>query len=159
MRRLGEIRWRVIGGEIEVELQDQVNRSGRPRDPHLPDLHTLICLEFLRTAAAHVELLEANEVPDGLTRGRERSWPADQDAAGRFILRQAHDGSLRPRLEQRVNPLLITHDRALHAVSDVCFDLLAERGIRREQVVALFQELGERARAQAQPLSTTGEDG
>lgn len=26
MRRLGELRWRVIGGEVEVEVQDQVNR-------------------------------------------------------------------------------------------------------------------------------------
>ena len=155
MRRLGELRWRVIGGEIEVELQDQVNRSGRPRDPRLPDVHTLVCLEFIRAAAGYIETLEAGGMPAALTRGRERSWPADQDAAGRFILRQAHDGSLLPKLEQQVNPLLIAHDRALHAVSDVCFDLLAERGIRREQVVALFQELGERAQA----LPPAGEDG
>lgn len=145
MRRLGELRWRVVAGEVEVELQDQVNRSGRPRDPRLPDIHTLVCLEFIRTAAGQIEALEGGRTPEGLTRGRERSWPADQDAEGRFILRQLHDGALRPKLEQRVNPLLITHDRVLHAVSDVCFDLLEERGIGREQVVALFQELGARA--------------
>ncbi len=146
MRRLGELRWRAIGDEVEVELQDQVNRSGRPRDPRLPDVHTLVCLEFLRTAAAHLEALEAGATPEGLTRGRERDWPAQQDAAGRFILRQAHDGGLLAKLEQRVNPLTMSHDRALAAVSDVCFDLLAERGITREQVIALFYELDERAR-------------
>ena len=35
---------------------------------------------------------------------------------------------------------------ALHAVADVCFDLLAERGIERAQVIALFLQLGEAAR-------------
>ena len=147
MRRLGELRWRAVGDEVEVELQDQVNRSGRPRDERLPDVHTLVCLEFLRAAASHLEALEAGATPEGLTRGRERDWPAQQDAAGRFILRQAHDGGLLAKLEQRVNPLTMTHDRALTAVSDVCFDLLAERGIGREQVVALFYELDERARS------------
>lgn len=152
MRRLGELRWRVMAGEVEVELQDQVNRSGRPRDPNLPDIHTLVCLEFIRMAASYIEALEANAQPAGLTRGRDRSWPVGQDAAGRFALRQAHDGALLPRLEQHVTPLTIGHDRALHAVSDVCFDLLEERGIRREQVIALFQELGEHARGVA-PVS------
>jgi hypothetical protein len=145
MRRLGELRWRVIGGEVEVELQDQVNRSGRPRDPALPDIHTLICLELIRLSAQYIEVIEANGMPEGLTRGRDRSWPPNQDAAGRFILRQLHDGSLQPKLEQQVNPLLITHDRALHAVADVCFDLLEERGIGRAQVIALFLQLGEEA--------------
>ncbi len=145
MRRLGELRWRVIGGEVEVELQDQVNRSGRPRDPDLPDIHTLVCLEFIRLAAQYIELIEANGMPEGLTRGRDRSWPSNQDAAGRFILRQRHDGTLQPKLEQQINPLLITHDRSLHAVADVCFDLLEERGIARAQVIALFLQLGERA--------------
>ena len=147
MRRLGELRWRAIGDEVEVELQDQVNRSGRPRDESLPDVHTLVCLEFLRAAAGHLEALETGATPEGLTRGRERDWPVQQDAAGRFILRQAHDGGLLAKLEQRVNPLTMSHDRALAAVSDVCFDLLAERGIAREQVVALFYELDERARS------------
>lgn len=146
MRRLGELRWRVLAGEIEVELQDQVNRSGRPRDPDLPDIHTLVCLEAIRNAAAAIETLEAHGMPEGLTRGRDRAWPPEQDAAGRFILRQAHDGALVPKLEQQVNPLTMAHDRALHAVSDVCFDLLAERGIERAQVIALFQGLGARAR-------------
>jgi hypothetical protein len=146
MRRLGELRWRVIAGEVEVELQDQVNRSGRPRDPDLPDIHTLVGLEFIRLSAHYIERLDEDEIPDGLTRGRDPSWPSNQDAAGRFILRQAHDGALLTKLEQRVNPLLITHDRALHAVADVCFDLLAERGIGREQVVAFFLQLGEAAR-------------
>jgi hypothetical protein len=146
MRRLGELRWRVITGEVEVELQDQVNRSGRPRDPSLPDVHTLVCLEFIRLSAHYIEQLDEELLPEGLTRGRDPSWPSNQDAAGRFILRQAHDGALLPKLEQRVNPLLITHDRALHAVADVCFDLLAERGIAREQVIALFLQLGESAR-------------
>ena len=145
MRRLGELRWRVIGGEVEVELQDQVNRSGRPRDPDLPDIHTLVCLELIRLAAQYIEVIEANGLPDGLTRGRDRSWPSNQDAAGRFILRQLHDGTLQPKLEQQVNPLLITHDRALHAVADLCFDLLEERGIARAQVIALFLQLGEQA--------------
>lgn len=145
MRRLGELRWRVIGGEVEVELQDQVNRSGRPRDPDLPDIHTLVCLEFIRLAAQYIELIEANGMPEGLTRGRDRSWPSNQDAAGRFILRQRHDSTLQPKLEQQINPLLITHDRSLHAVADVCFDLLEERGIARAQVIALFLQLGERA--------------
>lgn len=148
MRRLGELRWRVIGGEVEVELQDQVNRSGRPRDPKLPDIHTLVCLEFIRLAAQYIEVIEANGLPTGLTRGREHSWPPHQDAAGRFILRQAHDQGLIPRLEQQINPLLITHDRALHAVADVCFDLLEERGIARAQVIALFLQLGEQAQGQ-----------
>lgn len=147
MRRLGELRWRVLAGEVEVELQDQVNRSGRPRDSRLPDIHTLVCLEFIRTAAVYIEQLESNETPAGLKRGRERSWPAEQDAEGRFRLRQLHDGALESKLEQQVNPLLITHDRALHAVSDVCFDLLEERGVSREQVIALFHELGARAQA------------
>lgn len=146
MRRLGELRWRVIAGEVEVELQDQVNRSGRPRDPDLPDIHTLVCLEFIRHSAGVIERLDAGETPEGLTRGRDRAWPSNQDAAGRFILRQLHDGALQGKLEQQANPLLITHDRALHAVADVCFDLLAERGIAREQVVALFLQLGEAAR-------------
>jgi hypothetical protein len=146
MRRLGELRWRVIDGEVEVELQDQVNRSGRPRDPDLPDIHTLVSLEFIRLSAHYIERLDEDETPDGLTRGRDRAWPSNQDAAGRFILRQAHDGSLVTKLEQQVNPLLITQDRALHAVADVCFDLLAERGIGREQVVAMFLQLGEAAR-------------
>ena len=146
MRRLGELRWRVIDGEVEVELQDQVNRSGRPRDPNLPDIHTLVCLEYIRLSAHHIERLDGEEMPEGLTRGRDPAWPSNQDAAGRFLLRQAHDGELLTRLEQRVNPLLITHDRALHAVADVCFDLLAERGIGREQVVAFFLQLGEAAR-------------
>ena len=146
MRRLGELRWRVIDGEVEVELQDQVNRSGRPRDPDLPDIHTLVSLEFIRLSAHYIERLDEDETPDGLTRGRDRSWPSNQDAAGRFILRQAHDGALVTKLEQQVNPLLITQDRALHAVADVCFDLLAERGIGREQVVAMFLQLGEAAR-------------
>ena len=146
MRRLGELRWRVIAGEVEVELQDQVNRSGRPRDERLPDVHTLICLEFIRISAQYIEVLEANGMPEGLTRGRDRSWSPDQDAAGRFILRQAHDGAMVLKLEQQVNPLLITHDRALHAVADVCFDLLGERGITRAQVIALFVQLGEQAR-------------
>lgn len=146
MRRIGELRWRVLAGEVEVELQDQVNRSGRPRDPHFPDIHTLVCLEFIRTAAACLECLERGDTPDGLVRGRDRAWPAEQDAAGRFALRQDNAGALLGGLEQRVNPLTIGHEGVLHAVSDVCFDLLAERGIRREQVVALFQELGERAR-------------
>ena len=145
MRRLGELRWRVVGGEVEVEAQDQVNRSGRPRDPRLPDVHTILCLEFIRTAALYIEALQDNRTPEGLARGRERDWPPAQDANGRFILHQSHDGTLLGKLEQRVNPLTIGHDRALHAVSDVCFDLLAERGIEREQVVALFQELEERA--------------
>jgi hypothetical protein len=148
MRRLGELRWRVIAGEVEVELQDQVNRSGRPRDERLPDVHTLVCLEFIRLSAQYIEVLEANGMPEGLTRGRDRAWSPDQDAAGRFILRQAHDGAMLPKLEQRVNPLLITHDRALHAVADVCFDLLEERGISRAQVIALFMQLGEQAQAQ-----------
>ena len=146
MRRLGELRWRVIAGEVEVELQDQVNRSGRPRDERLPDIHTLVCLEFIRLSAQHIETLEANGMPAGLTRGRDPGWAANQDAAGRFILRQLHDGALQPKLEQQVNPLLITHDRALHAVADVCFDLLEERGITRPQVIALFEQLGEQAR-------------
>jgi hypothetical protein len=146
MRRLGELRWRVVAGEVEVELQDQVNRSGRPRDERLPDIHTLVCLEFIRVSAQYIEALEANGVPEGLARGRDRSWSPDQDAAGRFILRQAHDGAMVPKLEQQVNPLLITHDRALHAVADVCFDLLEERGITRAQVIALFVQLGEQAR-------------
>lgn len=146
MRRLGELRWRVVSGEVEVELQDQVNRSGRPRDPSLPDIHTLVCLEFIRLSAHYIEQLDEERMPEGLTRGRDRSWPSNQDATGRFILRQAHDGALQPKLEQQVNPLLITHDRALHAVADVCFDLLAERGIAREQVIALFLQLGESAR-------------
>jgi hypothetical protein len=150
MRRLGELRWRVIAGEVEVELQDQVNRSGRPRDADLPDLHTLICLEFIRLAAQYIEELEANGMPEGLTRGRDRTWPSNQDAAGRFILRQAYDKSLVQKLEQQINPLLITHDRALHAVADICFDLLGERGIAREQVIALFLQMGE----QAQGLTT-----
>lgn len=149
MRRLGELRWRVIGGEVEVELQDQVNRSGRPRDEQLPDIHTLVCLEFIRLSAQQIEVLEANGMPEGLTRGRDRGWPPDQDAAGRFILRQAHDGALVPKLEQQVNPLLITHDRALHAVADVCFDLLEERGIARAQVIALFLQMEEQARGGA----------
>ena len=72
MRRLGELRWRASGDEVEVELQDQVNRSGRPRDPSLPDVHTLVCLEFLRAAASHLEALEVGRTPEGLTRGRER---------------------------------------------------------------------------------------
>ncbi len=146
MRRLGELRWRVIAGEIEVDLQDQVNRSGRPRDPRLPDIHTLLALESIRVAASFVEILDANETPDGLTRGRDPAWPPEQDAAGRFILRQGHDGALLPKLEQAVNPLMIAHDRVLHALSDVCFDLLAERGIERAQVIALFQELDARSR-------------
>ena len=146
MRRLGELRWRVVAGEVEVELQDQVNRSGRPRDPNLPDIHTLVCIEYIRLSAHQIERLDEGEVPEGLTRGRDRSWPAGQDAAGRFILRQAHDGALLTKLEQQVNPLLITHDQALHAVADVCFDLLAERGIGRDQVVAFFLQLGEAAR-------------
>ena len=146
MRRLGELRWRVIAGEVEVELQDQVNRSGHPRDPRLPDVHTLICLEFIRLSAHYTERLEEGELPEGLTRGRDPSWPSNQDAAGRFILRQAHDGALLTKLEQRINQLLITHDRALHAVADVCFDLLEERGIDRGQVVSLFLQLGEAAR-------------
>ncbi len=150
-RRLGELRWRVLAGEVEVEVQDQVNRSGRPRDESLPDLHTLLCLEFIRLAAQYIEVLEQNGMPAGLTRGREPGWPSNQDAVGRFILRQAHDGSLMPRLEQRVNPLLITHDRTLHAVADICFDLLAERGIERAQVIALFLQLGEQAEQQSQP--------
>lgn len=145
-RRLGELRWRVIGGEVEVELQDQVNRSGRPRDARLPDIHTLVCLEFIRAAAARIAALAENQPVEGLSRGRDRSWPAHQDAAGRFRLRQAHDGSLLALLEQRVNPLLIGHDRALHAVSDVCFDLLEERGIGRDDVIALFEELDARSR-------------
>lgn len=148
MRRLGELRWRIIGGEVEVELQDQVNRSGRPRNPDLPDIHTLVCLEFIRLAAQYIEVIEANGLPEGLTRGRDRSWPANQDAAGRFILRQMHDGNLQPKLEQQINPLLITHDRSLHAVADVCFDLLEERGIARAQVIALFLQLGEQAQGQ-----------
>lgn len=152
MRRLGELRWRVIAGEVEVELQDQVNRSGRPRDPSLPDVHTLVCLEFIRLAAQQIEVLEANGMPDGLTRGREPHWPANQDAAGRFILRQNHRQELQGKLEQRVNPLLITHDRALHAVADICFDLLAERGIDRAQVIALFLQLGEQAQEEATAL-------
>ncbi len=146
MRRLGELRWRVIAGEVEVELQDQVNRSGRPRDPRLPDVHTLICLEFIRLSAHYTERLEEGELPEGLTRGRDPAWPSNQDAAGRFILRQAHDGALLTKLEQQINQLLIAHDRALHAVADVCFDLLEERGIDRGQVVSLFLQLGEAAR-------------
>lgn len=146
MRRLGELRWRVLAGEVEVELQDQVNQSGRPRDPRLPDIHTLICLEFIRTAASYLAALERQERPAGLTRGRDRAWPAEQDAAGRFMLRQLHDASLQAELEQQVNPLLSAHDRVLHAVSDVCFDVLAERGIAREQVVALFEEMAARTR-------------
>ncbi len=146
MRRLGELRWRVVAGEVEVEVQDQVNRSGRPRDARLPDVHTLICLEFIRTSARYIEAIEANGMPEGLSRGRDRAWSPDQDAAGRFILRQTHDGAMLPKLEQQTNPLLMTHDRALHAVADVCFDLLEERGIAREQVVALFLQLGEQAR-------------
>ncbi|MGN6359944.1 MAG: hypothetical protein ACTHNK_06110 [Thermomicrobiales bacterium] len=146
MRRLGELRWRAVAGEIEVEVQDQVNRSGRPRDPNLPDIHTLVCLEFIRNAAATIEALAENNPPPGLTRGRDRAWMADQDAAGRFILRQDHDGALLPKLEQQVNPLTIAHEQVLHAVSDVCFDLLAERGIAREQVVAFFQQLDTAAR-------------
>ena len=146
MRRLGELRWRVVAGEVEVEVQDQVNRSGRPRDERLPDVHTLVCLEFIRVSAQYIEVLEANGMPEGLTRGRDRAWSPDQDAAGRFILRRAHDGALVPKLEQQVNPLLITHDRALHAVADVCFDLLEERGITRAQVIALFLQMGEEAR-------------
>ena len=148
MRRLGELRWRVVAGEVEVELQDQVNRSGRPRDERLPDVHTLVCLEFIRVSAQYIEVLEANGMPEGLTRGRDRAWSPDQDAAGRFILRQAHDGAMVPKLEQQVNPLLITHDRALHAVADVCFDLLEERGITRAQVIALFVQMGEEARVE-----------
>jgi hypothetical protein len=146
MRRLGELRWRAVAGEIEVEVQDQVNRSGRPRDPGLPDIHTLICLEFIRNAAASIEALAENNTPPGLSRGRDRTWTANQDAAGRFMLRQAHDGALLPKLEQQVNPLTIAHEQVLHAVSDVCFDLLAERGLTREQVVAFFQQLDTAAR-------------
>ena len=146
MSRLGQPRWRVIAGEVEVELQDQVNRSGRPRDPRLPVVHTLVCLEFIRLSAHCTERLEEGELPEGLTRGRDPAWPSNQDAAGRFILRQAHDGALVTKLEQQINQLLITHDRALHAVADVCFDLLEERGIDREQVVLLFLQLGEAAR-------------
>jgi hypothetical protein len=63
MRRLGELRWRVVAGEVEVELQDQVNRSGRPRDPRLPDIHTLVCLEFLRAAAGALETLAVGGAP------------------------------------------------------------------------------------------------
>ena len=56
-----------------------------------------------------------------------------------------YDKSLVPKLEQQINPLLITHDRALHAVADICFDLLEERGIARAQVIALFLQMGEQA--------------
>ena len=100
MRRLGELRWRVIGGEVEVELQDQVNRSGRPRDERLPDVHTLVCLEFIRLSAQYIEVLEANGMPEGLTRGQkvidgvrpERlavSDLADDGVRGRVVSREA----------------------------------------------------------------------
>jgi hypothetical protein len=62
------------------------------------------------------------------------------------MLRQAHDGALLPKLEQQVNPLTIAHEQVLHAVSDVCFDLLTERGLTREQVVVFFQQLDTAAR-------------